>query len=42
MEFKDLELVFTDHSILCMPGEPSVRFFKNDFIDEVMMTGKLQ
>ena len=37
MEFKDLELVFTDHSILCMPGEPSVRFFKNDFIDEVMM-----
>ena len=37
MEFKDLELVFTDHSILVMPGEPSVRFFKNDSIDVVMM-----
>ena len=37
MEFKDLELVFTDNSILCMPGEPSVRFFKNDSIDVVMM-----
>ena len=37
MEFKDLELVFTDHSILVMPGEPSVRYFKNDSVDVVMM-----